>query len=156
MLSASILLAADALATEVIFQDGKALTARDIKPYLITREQADANYRCYNWLIGYIGANPKRFETEDNNGELWGKKEGGFAYIIRSIFDRILQSEGYSASAFLTWAKRHKKILCDDYEGENKRLTVRKVIGGTRLICVALALPTDDGYVEVAGDDLPF
>ena len=156
VLSASILLAADALATEVIFQDGKALTARDIKPYLITREQADANYRCYNWLIGYIGANPKRFETEDNNGELWGKKEGGFAYIIRSIFDRILQSEGYSASAFLTWAKRHKKILCDDYEGENKRLTVRKVIGGTRLICVALALPTDDGYVEVAGDDLPF
>ena len=156
VLSASILLAADSLAESVIFHDGKALTAQEIKPYLITREQADANYRCYQWLLGYIGANPKRFVVDDNNGELWGYKKDDYVYIIRTVFDRVLQSEGFSASAFLTWAKRNNKILSENYEDGNKRLTVRRTIGGTRCICVALFAPADDGFVQVEDDGMPF
>lgn len=155
VLSASILLAADRIADELIFHDGKSLTANDIEPYLVTNQQADANVRCYQWLVGYIGANPKRFETEDNNGELWGKKEGNCVYIIRAIFDRIMQTEGYSPSTFLTWAKRHRKIQCEDHD-DNKRLTKRKTIGGTNLACVALYMPTDEEYIEVTDEDMPF
>ena len=158
VLSASILLAADKLADTVIFRDGKSLTVEDIKPYLITNEQADANARCYNWLLGYIGANPKRFETEDNNGELWGIIDKNVAYIIRSIFDRIVQSEGFSPGTFLGWAKRNGKIVCEQHGSgsNNNRLTVRKRIGGQYLVCVALVIETDSGFVEVKDDDMPF
>ena len=164
LLSASILLAADKLATLAIFKDNKALTTDEIKPYLITREQADINYRCYQWLIGYIAGNPRRFDSvENNNGEVWGFQEGNVTYIIRSQFERILQSMGFSVGAFLTWAKRYRRILVDDYGSgsSNQRLTKRKRIGGQSVPCVALITEVEEEkkeqhYEEVEPEDLPF
>ena len=176
LLSASILLAADKLATLAIFKDDMSLTPSDIKPYLITREQADVNFRCYQWLLGYIAGNPRRFDSADSNiGEVWGVKEGRIVYIIKSAFERMLINQGFSFGAFMTWAKRNRKILVDDYgEGSgNNRLTRRKIINGQRVACVALVVETDDDedvksdaeeklqedlneYVQVEPEDLPF
>lgn len=163
LLSASILLAADKLATLAIFKDDRALTPEEIKPYLITREQADVNFRCYQWLLGYIGANPRRFDSADSNiGEVWGLKEGRYVYIIRSIFDELLQSKGYSPGAFLTWARRNGKLRYEDHgEGSNnRRLTIRKTINGEVVPCIAVlrVTETDDqsGYEEVNPEDMPF
>lgn len=144
VLAASLLLAADKLADVLIFQDKSYLRSADIKPYLVTQEEADVNFRCYQWLVGYIGANPRRFDSPDvSNGEVWGAQEGNVVYIIRSIFDRILRSEGYSPGAFLTWAKRNGKIVSDNFDGD-KRLTKRKMIGANRQVCVALVLDGPD------------
>lgn len=144
VLSASLLLAADRLADALIFHDKKYLKADDIKPYLVTQEEADVNFRCYQWLLGFIAANPRRFDPEDqNNGEMWGVIEGTIAYINRTVFDRILRSEGYSPGAFLIWAKRNGKIRADDYDSGNKRLTKRKTIGGQRVPCVAISIDDD-------------
>ena len=165
LLSASILLAADKLATLAIFKDDRALTPEEIKPYLITREQADVNFRCYQWLLGYIGANPRRFDSADSNiGEVWGLKEGRYVYIIRSIFDELLQSKGYSPGAFLTWARRNGKLRYEDHgEGSgNRRMTVRKTINGEVVPCVGIVRVTEEDdqetgdYVEVNPEDLPF
>lgn len=158
VLSASILLAADALADEVIFHDGKSLTVDEIKPYLITNQQVDANFRCYQWLMGVIASNPRRFETEDNNGELWGVRDGNVMYIIRSVFDRIMTNEGFSPATFLQWAKRNSKILADEQGkgSNNNRLTRRKTIGGHVATCVALVTDEAAGYVEVDDEPLPF
>ena len=162
VLSASILLAADWLAEKTIFHDGRALTVADIKPYLITREQADINARCYDWLIGYIGGNPARFETDGNNGELWGTidKENETIYIIRSFFDRMLLVNGYSPGSFLTWADR-RGILRKMWRPDS--FNSRKVIGGTRVNCVALRIQPDEPeqtdqslLIPVQDDDLPF
>lgn len=168
VLSASILLAADKLADAVLFRDGRALTVSDVKPYLVTREQADVNLRCYQWLMGYIGGNPMRFEDGDaNGGELWGVfgEEDGkrVVYIIKPFFEKMLRVENFSAGAFLTWAKRNGKILCDSWNG-NVRLTKRKRIHGQAQTCVALVV--DDGEPKVdeqtgfervdPEDDLPF
>lgn len=184
VLSASILLAADFLADKALFHDGKALTVEEIMPYLITRDEADVNNRCYQWLMGYIAGNPRRFDTTDNNQEVWGVIEKGVAYIIKPFFERMLRSEGYSPGAFMTWARRNNKIIIDapDKNGNNKRLTKRKKIGENSVPCVAVvmdtiddmptrqdyALPTADPvkaamkgkaeeYVEVKDDeDMPF
>lgn len=169
LLSASILLAADKLATLAIFKDDMSLTTDDIKPYLITRDQADINVRCYQWLLGYLASNPRRFDSADsNNGEVWGIKEGNVMYIIKSAFERMLQSQAYSTGAFMTWAKRNRKILVDDYgEGSgNNRLTKRRIINGQRVPCVALIIDNEDenseqkedlpGYEQVEPEDLPF
>ena len=165
LLSASILLAADKLATLALFKDDKALTTDEIKPYLITREQADINARCYQWLLGYLASNPRRFDSADsNNGEVWGVKEGNVVYIIKSTFEKILRSDGYSPGAFLTWAKRNSKILNDDYGSGsgNQRLTKRRMINGQRVPCVAVIVDTEDEkdeeltYEQVEPDDMPF
>lgn len=158
VLSAAILLAADQIADRVLFHDGHSLTADEIRPYLVTNQQADANFRCYQWLMGVIASNPRRFETTDNNGELWGVREDNIVYIIRTVFDRIMQNEGFSASTFLQWAKRNKKILTDA-QGKgtsNNRLTRRKRIDGHQIACVAIVTDELDGFVEVDEEPLPF
>lgn len=162
VLAASILLTADKIATLSVFHDDRALTVQDIRPYLITREEADQNLRCYRWLMGYISANPARFRSaEEQNGELWGEKVGNVTYVIRTIFDRIVENGGFSAKAFLTWAKKNGKIQADDYNG-NLRLTKRRMIGGTRVACVALVMDDEDEpsgggvWKETKDDDLPF
>lgn len=167
VLSASILLAADRLADMVIFHDGKALTVEEVKPYLITKEQADVNARAYSWLAGFISGNPRRFQDDDEqNGELWGIIRDGVCYFNRVFFEKAMRAEGYSPSSFLTWAERNDKILRQDYGrgSGNQRLTVRRTIGGQRVACVALILPSEDEETPAKPDlltpvddtDLPF
>lgn len=158
ILSASLLLAADKLADEAIFHDGKALKAEDFLPYLVTNQQADANFRCYQWLNGFIASNPKRFETDDNNGELWGIRDDGVVYIIRTVFDKILNDAGYSTTTFLTWAKMHGKIRFESYgEGKgNSRMTKRKQINGHQTTCIAFVPDETEGFTEVEDEEMPF
>ena len=168
VLAASILLAADKLADAAIFHDGKALTVDDVRPYLVTHDQADVNVRAYNWLTGFIGGNPRRFQDDDEqNGELWGVIEKGVCYFNRTFFDRALLSEGYSPGSFLTWADRTGKIIREQYGkgSNNNRLTVRKTIAGSRVACIALRMPTEEdetsspdasGMTPVDDDDMPF
>ena len=175
-LSASILLAADALADAAIFHDGKALTVDEVKEYLITREQADMNARCYQWLLGYIAGNPKRFQVNDNNGELWGVIEDNTVYFNQAFFERALKAEGFSPVPFYQWADRNHKIIRGnaDKNGNNKRWTKKKWIADSdgvkkQIPCVVLLMDTDpdsaevkplknpgEGYVEVDSEELPF
>jgi len=167
VLSASILLAADALATRGIFQDNNALTVEDIKGYLASRSETDVNLRCYQWLVGFCAANPRRFDSEDqSNGEVWGKYEEGYVFINKTMFDDLLKNKGFSPGAFLDWAKR-KDILKYKYYGpgnKNNRLTWSVKIGGKPVQHVALKLPEEEQteqekykeYIEVNDPDIPF
>ena len=162
LLSASILLAADWFADQAIFHDGKSLRPSDILPYLVTRHEADKQRRCYEWLLGFIAANDLKFHNPEN-GECWGLVEGDVVYFIKTIFDAQLQKAGFQSSAFLSWAKRERKIKCEDYgDGPGKkRLTVRKVVNGVRVPCVAIVrddkedMEDENGFVRV-DEPLPF
>lgn len=171
VLSASILLAADSLATACIFQDKRALTVEDVRPYLVTQEEADVNGRCYDWLIGFIGTNPRRFDPKDENiGEFWGEIKDGTCYIIKNVFERALRSEGYSPGAFLTWAKRKNLLKTENNSSsKNHRLTYRRGFGTGSQLCYAVLMPSEDGseplvtsgtasdaYTPVHDPDLPF
>ena len=95
IISASIMLAADTLATLGIFKDDRALTIDDIKGYLASRSETDVNLRCYTWLIGFCAANPRRFDSEDNNnGEMWGRYDDGYIYINKTVFENKLKEHG--------------------------------------------------------------
>lgn len=164
VLAASILLAADRLADAVLFHDGKALTVHDIKPYLITNEQADVNARCYEWLCGFIASNPMRFEENDNTGELWGEvrtEEGrDTVYFIKSAFDKALAQGGFSVGSFLTWARR--RGLLKQLPSRPDKLTVQRRFAGRLTSCVGLTLQSEessahDGMTVVdPDDDMPF
>lgn len=167
VLSASILLAADTLATRGIFQDDHALTVEEIKGYLASRSETDVNLRCYQWLIGYCAANPRRFDSEDqSNGEVWGKYEEGYVFINKTVFDELLKNKGFSPGAFLDWANR-KMILKRQYYGpgnKNNKLTWQVRIGNKPVPHVALKLPEEElteqekyrEYIVVDSQDMPF
>lgn len=154
LLSASILLTADKIADLEIFHDGRSLTVDEVMPYLISKAEADVNARCYQWLLGTIGSNQNRFVMEDNHGELWGIVDDGYIYIIRTIFDRLLNDEGFSNSAFLTWAKRKGLLRTERTDS----MTFRRKLGGQRVQCIALALPpeTENEAPEGYQENLPF
>lgn len=150
-LSASIILAADAWAEATLFHDGRALTADEIAPYLQSESSTDVNQRAYDWLMDTISANPSRFSTLDNNGEYWGTIEEDCAYIIKSIFDRIMQGEGYNSVGFLQWAKGQR--LLRTAGGKQERLTIVKRLPGgkTPARCVCIQMPSEEECNQGSG-----
>lgn len=163
ILSASILLAADKMADLAIFKDGKSLTVDEVKEFLITKDEADVNKRCYGYIMDMVDANPRRFDAADNNsGELWGVIEKETVYINRSIFENKMRDGGYSVKPFLNWAKM-RGLLEVEYnaDGSQNRMTVRKSLPGGRARCVALRMDYEkklaEGFAQVmAPDDMPF
>ena len=148
-LSASLLLAADTLATELLFQDDLALTVDDLAPMLVTRAEADVNARCYEWLTGFIAVNSNRFdESADNKGEVWGKLENDTCYFVATKFEQIMREYGYSSSSFLSWCSRVGKIKRQDNKHFKSLLRIRKT--PTRVL--QLLLPPE-GFVEVDDED---
>ena len=136
--SAALILAADRLAEEWIFQDGILLQPEDIRPYLVSKEAVNQNARALQYLYDFININQGRFSTDaDRQGEVWGDLDDDYAYIIRSKFDQILADEGYNAAAFLGWAKKSGYIKC----GKDGKPTVVKKINGRSCRCVFLKLP---------------
>lgn len=171
VLSAALLLVADAIATKAIFRDKHALTFEDIKPYLASRSETDVNLRCYQWLVGFCSANPRRFDTSDSAvGECWGqyKEDHGISYVCinKSIFEDLLKNKGFSAGAFIDWARR-KDILKGTFYGtgnKNNRPTKIIVVDGKQIPHYWIKLPDGERteqeeyrkYVEVNDPDLPF
>ena len=170
VLSASILLAADALATKCIFKDGKGLTSDELKEFLITKEESDVNRRCYDFLLDWLDKNPRRFDPVDqNNGECWGVIEDGVAYINRSEFEDTLKNNGYSVKPFINWARLHGLLEFEDHgKGNERRLTVRKTLPNGRARCIAIRIDGEplskseaekkayQNYVAVEDEDMPF
>lgn len=153
-LSASLLLAADAMADMLIFHDGKALEAEDIMPYLTTRREADTNRRAYDWLCDLIASNPGRFVPDENgrySGEAWGciEGDGERTFIIKSVFDRVMTEAGFSPASFLSWANKAQTI-----ERTGKHLTKMKRLekGKTPARCVCLVMP--DLEAEAVFEDM--
>ena len=171
VLSASILLSADALATKAIFKDKRALTVDDIKSYLVSRTETDVNLRCYNWLVSFCAANPRKFDTSDSaTGECWGqyKDDHGISYVCinKSIFEELLKNKGFSAGAFIDWARR-KDLLRGTFYGtgnKNNRPTKTIVVNGKQIPHYWIKLQDEErseqdaykDYVAVSDPDMPF
>lgn len=158
--SAALILAADALAEEWIFQDGIRLKPSDITPYMVSKEMMSQNQRALGYIHDIIAMNPAKFapEQENYNGEIWGKMGGagpgaGYVYIIKSKFDQLLNDNGFNASSFLGWARRCGEIETDAH-GKN---TVMARINKTSRRCVKLRLP-GEGFedLECEQEELPF
>ena len=141
--SAALILAADRLSEEWIFQDGVLLQPDDIRPYLVSKETVNQNARALQYLYDFINISQSRFSpgADAHQGEVWGDLDDDYAYIIRSKFDQILQDEGYNASAFLGWAKNNNLIL----PGKDGKMTRTKRINGRVSRCIWLKM---DNYLN--------
>ena len=134
--SASALLAADHVATELFFKDGNNLTVADLAAIMTKKEEVNVNSRAYDYILELVVRNPNKFkpnEFGDYQGEVWGKIDLDNIYIIKSIFDREMGLAGFNSTAFLAWAKRNDLLLTD-----NGRRTKVFRINGTPTNCVCI------------------
>lgn len=138
-MAGAMILTADKLIDDWIFQDGKTLSAHDVGQYLTSREDVNANERAYDWLMDFVASNANRFAVSENFGELWGTIEGEWIFIIKSVFEREMNNAGYNSASFLSWAKRRYLIDCES----SKRTTKKKTIGQTHPRCICIKQQDD-------------
>ena len=150
-MAGALLLAADHLATEWLFQDGKALTFEEVSPYLQTKSEVDMGQRAYSYLCEAVSVNANRFQAKDNPGEIWGllDADGGRVYINRSIFARLCEEGGFSDRAVLSWLMRNRLIETSTDKRRGKpQPTVQRWICGNNTRCVSLDLSANQADDE--------
>ena len=140
--SASAILAADHIATELIFKDGNNLTVADLEKIMTKKKEVNVNNRALEFIYELVERNPNRFKAHEfgeYQGEVWGKSEETCIYIIKSVFDREMGNGGFNSTAFLAWAKRNDIIITD-----NGKRTKKARITGSATNCVCIKKNLDE------------
>lgn len=135
--SASAIIAADRLVTDLIFQDGNSLTVDEISAFLTKKDDVDANKRALEYIFELVGRNPMHFRPNDfgeYKSEVWGKVENEYIYIIKSVFDREMSMAGFNSTSFLSWAKRQGYLVCDKDDRRTKKAKVGTSVLNT--VCI--------------------
>ena len=153
--SASAILAADHIATELIFKDGNNLTVADLEKIMTKKKEVNVNYRALEFVYELVERNPNKFKANDfgeYQGEVWGKQEVDCIYIIKSVFDREMGNGGYNSTAFLSWAKRNNVTYTDN----GKRTKKARITGSaTNCVCIRKNLSEDMIHETKEDFDIP-
>lgn len=139
-MAAALLLTADALATEWIFRDGRALTGPELGEFLKEKAAVSASERGYEYICGWIAANERQFEDTVERGEHYGVFKDGYAVINRTIWDRACADAGISSKALLSHLKS-KGLLSTGGRGYTRNWRIDKHVP---VPCVWLRLPAED------------
>lgn len=123
ILSLSIVLTADRIATEMLFKDGQYIDITDAKSTLVDVSDVSPNERCYEYLLDMISMNEQRFDTE-TICEKWGDpieydSESGcrMVYFYPTALENICKNGGFSKKAFLSWGMKKKLVLSNNKYG---------------------------------------
>ena len=146
-MAAAAIICADELACVWIFDGTQApITVEQISEFLASRAAVSAGDRGYKFLCDWVTQNSNKLCTraENPNQEVLGALEDGRAYIIRSVFERILQDAGYSTAAMISYL-RGEGLL----ETRGRHMTKGKRINGIPTECFCLRLPA----VELEDED---
>ena len=136
-MAAAVLLLADEIADEHIFQDDQGrLGFGDLESCLVSAKQISVEERAMSLIENFIAANAYRFK-DNPDYETYGKIEDGVTYIIRSKFNELMADNGFSDRTVLSAMSRKGLLLTEDYGGP-RRNDVRAYINGTRCRCVAI------------------
>lgn len=142
--SASAILAADKIATELFFKDNNALTVADLCGIMTKKDEVNVNKRALEYIYELVERNPMHFQKNeygDYRAEVWGKVDGDTICIIKSVFDREMSMAGYNSTAFLSWAKRNDVLDCD----KDRRTKKVKILGSSvNAVCLARTKETEN------------
>nr|WP_308743095.1 DUF927 domain-containing protein [uncultured Anaerocolumna sp.] len=157
----SILLTADKIATDYIFEDGEYLDFNACVDLLKNKGEVSENDRAYDFIMGEVAINMNKFKPDnygEYKGEIWGAIEDGYVIILNNVFTRICEKGNFSSKSFLSWAS--KQGLLDCAPGRNSK---RKRINGSPSWCIFIKMLNDnmdkDGFMKIPEDEqeeLPF
>ena len=151
-MAAAAIILADELACQWIFSGQQPLTIEQVSEFLASKAAVSAGDRGYKYLCDWVTQNSNKLcgRTENPNIEVLGALEDGRAYIIRSIFERILQDAGYSTAAMISYLKQSNLI-----ETRGRANTKGKRINGIPTECFCLRLPSVELDDEADPDEQP-
>lgn len=150
-MAAAIILTADALATEWLFCDDRALTVKDIEPFLHTKEAVDVGARGYEYIHDYYVTNASRFESDSD--PCYGSVTGDEVRIIKSVFERVCEEGGYNPKALLSWLDQAGRLS----KGKDNLYKSAKVNGkAVRCACINMGEYVQEEFVPVEEGELPF
>ena len=138
-MDAAAIILADELACQWIFSGQQPLTIEQVSEFLASKAAVSAGDRGYKYLCDWVTQNSNKLcgRSENPNIEVLGALEDGRAYIIRSVFERILQDAGYSTAAMISYLKQSNLI-----ETRGRANTKGKRINGIPTECFCLRLPS--------------
>ena len=144
-MAAAAIITADELACEWIFEGKeKPLTVAEISEFLASKQTVSAGDRAYKYLCDWVTQNSNRLCRRSESQDVYGALEDNRAYIIRSVFESVLQEAGFSMAATVSYLRNEKLI-----EVRSKNNTKAKRINGIPTECFCLVLPS----VELDEDD---
>lgn len=152
-MAAAAIILADELACQWIFGGTQQpLMIEQISEFLASKAAVSAGDRGYKYLCDWVTQNSNKLcgRADNPNVEVFGALESGRAYIIRSVFERILQDAGYSTAAMISYLKQENLI-----ETRGRANTRGKRINGIPTECFCLRLPAVDLDDEEDPNDLP-
>ena len=151
-MAAAAIILADELACQWIFSGQQPLTIEQVSEFLASKAAVSAGDRGYKYLCDWVTQNSNKLcgRSENPNIEVLGALEDGRAYIIRSVFERILQDAGYSTAAMISYLKQSNLI-----ETRGRANTKGQRINGLPTECFCLRLPSVELDDEADPDEQP-
>lgn len=143
----SVMLTADKIATDYIFEDEMYLDLERCVNTLKNKGDVSENDRAYEFIMSEVSININKFVPDDDGnyrGECWGCIDGGYVIILVNAFNRMCERGNFSNKGFLNWAA--KKGLIIQSAGKN---TKNKRFGSANPRCVWLRM--DDNLVDDNG-----
>lgn len=123
ILPMSLLLTADKIATDYIFEDGIYLDIPTMVSQLKDVNEVSEGLRAYETIMDYAEIYAAKFSSDNQfKPESWGFVKDGYIHIIPTTFKNIAKNENFSVKAFCTWAKQ-KKLL----EANNKNQNIVRI-----------------------------
>ena len=151
----SIILTADEIAEEYLFQDKIRLNFEECCDVLKNRGEVSEHKRAYQYIRETVVANMFRFSNDpEDRIEQWGSflPNDKYVSIIGNRFDKILSEAGFQTKAFLSWAKKQKIVKTDS----NGNAKIQTKINGRNVRCVQMDMEFEDADFEPLDDDNPF
>lgn len=149
-MAAAAIVLGDELACRWIFGGTEQpVTMEQISEFLTSRAAVSAGERAYKYLCDWVSQNSNKLTGKTDNGDVLGTLDGCRAYIIRSVFERVLQDAGYSMKATISWLKQAGLI-----ETRAKNNTKARRINGVPTECFCLLLPDIEEEIDET-DELP-
>lgn len=158
----SIILTADKIATDYLYEDGVYLDFNACVDLLKNKGEVSENDRAYEFIMSEVAINISKFKPDEHSGEykgeVWGAIDNGYVVILNNAFSRICEKGNFSSKSFLSWAG--KQGMIDMQSGKN---TKTKRINGAVSRCVWLKIRDGnmdaEGFVQMTDDEqmtLPF
>lgn len=108
----AIMVLADGIACDVIYDRAKALTASDVAKYATSKHEVDVANRAYEYIMSEVELNLNRFNDNENSGEIWGQVDDYVVTINRQKLIDVLRTGGFDFNAVKSkWAERGLLML---------------------------------------------
>lgn len=137
ILASALLVASNVLSLYVFNDSELAITKEQIIPLLTTRQETSIQERAYAFITDWIASNKKAFD--EGAIEAYGVIEEGQAYIIKSVFNRVMKNNGFNPRSVLSSFQK-ADLIETSQEGDWTRNDVQKRVNGVKTRGVLLRI----------------